>query len=156
MSIFALWPVVFYKNVLVVSNMSYFSKAYFSYFYKSYLSTINSPTRFARRGIIKPRIIFHLFKGRRWKCDMKQLFKRRAVDNIVSDKRQQIWRQREERAQTRAHNIEQTILNRCRFGWRCNVEVFCWRHPTSRGMIVVHFGALGIVLFVLQKMNDAI
>ena len=35
MGVFALWPVVFYKNVLVFSNTSYFSKAYF---YKSYLS----------------------------------------------------------------------------------------------------------------------
>ena len=29
MSVFALWAVVFYKNVLEFSNTSYFSKAYF-------------------------------------------------------------------------------------------------------------------------------
>ena len=40
MSVFALWPVVFYKNVLVFSNMSYFSEAYFLYFYKWYLSIL--------------------------------------------------------------------------------------------------------------------
>ena len=38
MSVFALWPVIFYKNVLIFSKKLYFSKAYFSYFYKSYLS----------------------------------------------------------------------------------------------------------------------
>ena len=38
MSVFALCPVVFYKNALVLSNTSYFSLAYFSYFYKSYVS----------------------------------------------------------------------------------------------------------------------
>ena len=38
MSVFALCPIVFYKNILVYSNMSYFSKAYFLYFYKLYVS----------------------------------------------------------------------------------------------------------------------
>ena len=33
MSVFALWPVVFYKNVFVFSNKSYISKEYLSYLY---------------------------------------------------------------------------------------------------------------------------
>ena len=37
MSVFALWPVVFYQNILVFLNMLYFSKAYFLYFYKLYV-----------------------------------------------------------------------------------------------------------------------
>ena len=40
MSVFALWPVVFYKNVFVFSNRPYFSKAYLSYFKKSYLNVL--------------------------------------------------------------------------------------------------------------------
>ena len=32
MDVFALWPVVFYKKVLVFSNTIYFGKAYLSYF----------------------------------------------------------------------------------------------------------------------------
>ena len=38
MDVFALWPVVFYKNVLVLSNMTYFGKAYLSFFLLLYLS----------------------------------------------------------------------------------------------------------------------
>ena len=38
MDVFALWPVVFYKNILVFSNTRYFGKAYMSYVLLSYLS----------------------------------------------------------------------------------------------------------------------